>query len=68
MPKTPAFSIPEFFLKLVFTRHHREKPCSHLHLIQVREPGTNVCQDCLDLGDSWPNAWSAAASAAATPP
>ena len=65
MPKTPAFSIPEFFLKLAFTRQIID---SHLGLIQVREPGTDVCQDCLDLGDSWPNAWSAAASAAAIPP
>ena len=55
MPKPPAFSIPKFFLKLAFPRQIREKPYSYLHLIQVREPSTNVCQDCVDLGDSWPN-------------
>ena len=50
MPKTPSFSLPEFLLKLAFTRQLRD---SHLHLIQVRKPGMNVCQDCLDLGDTW---------------
>jgi uncharacterized UBP type Zn finger protein len=56
MPKTPArFNIPELLLKLAFTRQLKEKDCSHLHLIQVRQPSTNVCQDCVDLGDSWPN-------------
>jgi uncharacterized UBP type Zn finger protein len=56
MPKTPArFKIPEFVLRLAFTHSLREKTCSHLHLIQVREPSTRVCQDCIDLGDSWPN-------------
>jgi uncharacterized UBP type Zn finger protein len=56
MPKTPArFKIPEFVLRLAFTHSLREKTCSHLDLIQVREPSTRVCQDCIDLGDSWPN-------------
>jgi uncharacterized UBP type Zn finger protein len=56
MPKTPArFNIPELLLKLAFTRQIKEKNCSHLHLIQVSQPSTDVCQDCVDLGDSWPN-------------
>jgi len=55
MPKTPNFSIPELILKLAFTRQLKEKLCSHLHLIQIREPCTDVCQDCVDSGDSWPN-------------
>ncbi len=56
MPKTPAhFNIPEFVLRLAFTHRLREKTCSHLDLIRVREPSTRVCQDCVDWGDSWPN-------------
>lgn len=53
MPKIPAEPrIPEFILKLVFTRRLREMTCSHLDLIQVTEPDTDVCQDCVVLGDT----------------
>jgi uncharacterized UBP type Zn finger protein len=56
MAKTPSrFRVPETILKLLFTRRLKERPCSHLDLIRVREPAVRVCQDCLDLGDSWPN-------------
>ena len=56
MPKTPArFNLPELFYKLAFTRRFSEIPCSHLDQIQVREPNTRVCQECVDLGDTWPN-------------
>jgi uncharacterized UBP type Zn finger protein len=56
MPKTPAEPrIPEFILRLVFTRRLSEKTCSHLDQIQFREAETDVCQDCVALGDSWPN-------------
>ena len=40
--------------RLLFTGSLRPKPCSHLHLIQVTEPATNVCADCVALGDRWP--------------
>jgi hypothetical protein len=53
MPKTPSrFNIPELILKLAFTRQLKEKTCSHLNLIQICEPSTGVCQDCVDLGDT----------------
>ena len=56
MSKTPSrFNIPKLILKPTFTRKLKEKPYSHLHLIQIRELSTDVCQDCVDSGDSWPN-------------
>jgi uncharacterized UBP type Zn finger protein len=56
MSKTPArFRMPEFLIKLIYTRQLRERPCAHLDLIQYREPTTNVCQDCVAQGDTWPN-------------
>lgn len=56
MPKTPAhIHIPEFLLQLIYTRQLKERSCSHLHLIHFHEPTAHVCQDCIDLGDSWPN-------------
>jgi uncharacterized UBP type Zn finger protein len=56
MANTPAgIRIPEVVLKLIFTRQLKEKRCYHLDLIRVREPAVHVCQDCLDLSDSWPN-------------
>ena len=56
MPKTPSrMRIPETILRVALTRRLKEKPCSHLHLIQHRQPTTDVCQDCVDVGDSWPS-------------
>ncbi len=51
----PRFRVPEWLIKLIYTRQIREKPCKHLHLIQVRKPSVNVCEACVSLGDSWPN-------------
>jgi predicted ester cyclase len=52
-PKHPI-TIPEFILKLIFTGQVAEKECSHLDMIQVIEPDTDVCRDCVALGDVWP--------------
>jgi predicted ester cyclase len=52
-PKYPI-SVPEFLIKLIFTGQAADKPCSHLKLIQVIEPTTDVCNDCVALGDTWP--------------
>ncbi|MDX1613438.1 MAG: ester cyclase [Candidatus Promineifilaceae bacterium] len=46
--------IPEFLLKLFFTGQAADKACQHVTQIQVVEPTTDVCQDCVQLGDIWP--------------
>jgi uncharacterized UBP type Zn finger protein len=51
----PSFRMPEWLIKLIFTRQLKEKTCSHLDLIKVREPTTNVCEECTTLGDTWPS-------------
>jgi len=54
--ETPSrFHIPEWLLRLLFTRKLKEKQCSHLHLIKVVEPDHRTCEECVALGDSWPN-------------
>lgn len=52
-PKHPI-SIPEFLLKLVFTGQVADKDCSHVEMIRVTDPTTDVCNDCLEMGDVWP--------------
>ena len=46
--------VPEFLIKVLFTGQAADKPCSHLELIQVKEPSTDVCTACLETGDVWP--------------
>jgi uncharacterized UBP type Zn finger protein len=41
-------------LRRAWTGQVAEKPCSHLHLIQVRQTDINVCPECVALGDTWP--------------
>lgn len=45
---------PEILLKVLFTGQVADKPCSHLDMIQVMEPETDVCEQCAALGDIWP--------------
>ena len=40
--------------RLLFTGSLRPKACSHLGLIKVLEPTTQVCADCVALSDRWP--------------
>ncbi len=51
-PRYPV-APPDFLLKLVLTGEAGDKPCAHLDQIQVTEPATTVCQECVDLGDLW---------------
>jgi uncharacterized UBP type Zn finger protein len=51
----PPFPLPEWFLRWYFTGAFREQPCSHLHLIEVRETELTVCRDCVEAGDDWPS-------------
>jgi len=52
-PRNPV-AMPEFLLRLVFTGEAGDRPCSHLDQIQVTEPATDTCHDCVDAGDIWP--------------
>jgi hypothetical protein len=56
MDKPPRYPVvmPEFLLRLVFTGEAGDRPCSHVDQIQVTEPATDVCQDCVDASDVWP--------------
>jgi predicted ester cyclase len=45
---------PEFLLKVVLTGEARDRPCTHLETIRVTEPTTTVCEQCEELGDTWP--------------
>lgn len=48
------FKLPEFVLKLLFTRQLEERTCNHLEQIRVVRPDTDVCPQCVELGDTWP--------------
>lgn len=52
--KAKKFRFPEWYLRWEFTRQWTEKKCSHLHQITVRETDVAVCEDCVALGDEWP--------------
>jgi len=45
---------PEILLKALFTGQVADIPCGHLNMIQVTEPTTDVCQQCVESGDIWP--------------
>jgi predicted ester cyclase len=48
--------IPLVLLVLAFNGGTlKEKPCSHIDLIQVKEPATKVCQQCVELDTEWPS-------------
>ena len=53
--RKPSFPIPEWILRLMFTGRLKEKRCSHLEMIEVRETELTVCPDCVSLGDDWPS-------------
>ena len=41
-------------MQMIFTGQAELKSCSHLEHIKVTEPRTDVCEDCVELGDVWP--------------
>lgn len=49
-PVTP----PEALLKLLFNGQAADKTCDHLDGIRVTEPTTDVCEACVEKGDTWP--------------
>jgi hypothetical protein len=46
--------VPEFLLKLAITGQAGDKECAHLDEIQVTEPATRMCFQCVEEGVMWP--------------
>jgi uncharacterized UBP type Zn finger protein len=42
------------FLRRAWTGQFTRRPCSHLDMINNVQPASEVCQQCVALGDSWP--------------
>ena len=49
-----GFSLRKFALRLYFNRRVTAKPCSHLNVGSSVEQQSDVCNECVELGDSWP--------------
>ena len=43
-----------FFLRRLWTGQFPKKDCSHLDMIRDVEAASDVCDQCVELGDSWP--------------
>jgi hypothetical protein len=41
-------------IRRIFTGTFRKRECTHLDQIQVTTPTVFVCEDCITLGDTWP--------------
>jgi uncharacterized UBP type Zn finger protein len=54
-PVRRPFRLPFWLMKLLFTGTLKEKPCSHLAQVRVVEATTDVCQECVASGDTWPD-------------
>lgn len=46
--------VRDIFFRLLFTRQWKEKECTHFDMIRDVSPSTDVCEDCVALGDTWP--------------
>lgn len=53
-PSIHPVVMPEILMRLAFTGQAGGKPCAHLDDIQVTDPATDVCAECVALGDEWP--------------
>ncbi len=42
------------FLRRAWTGQFAVIPCSHLDMINDVEPSSQVCDQCVELGESWP--------------
>jgi uncharacterized UBP type Zn finger protein len=47
--------IQDLVFRWVFTRSLREKECTHLDMIEAVRQTTDICEDCVALGDTWPD-------------
>jgi uncharacterized UBP type Zn finger protein len=46
--------IINFFLRKAWTGRFAVKQCSHVGMIGDVRPGSDVCERCVALGDTWP--------------
>lgn len=42
-------------LRKLWTGQSSLKDCGHLDMVRVLQPQTRVCEECVALGDSWPD-------------
>jgi hypothetical protein len=42
------------FLRRAWTGQFTRRPCSHLDMVNDVEPASEVCEQCVAFGDSWP--------------
>ncbi len=42
------------FLRRAFTGRFAARPCGHLGLVNDVEPSSEVCDECVALGETWP--------------
>ena len=42
------------FLRRAWTGQFTRRPCAHLNMVNDVHPTTDVCEQCVALGDSWP--------------
>jgi uncharacterized UBP type Zn finger protein len=41
-------------LRRVWTGSFRTKPCRHLDHVEPVQPSAEVCEACVEMGDTWP--------------
>jgi len=41
-------------LRRVWTGSFRTKPCQHLDRVKPVQPSAQVCEECVEMGDTWP--------------
>jgi uncharacterized UBP type Zn finger protein len=47
-------SVVNLVLRRMWTGAFRRTPCAHLETVRPITADTNVCQECVELGDTWP--------------
>ena len=47
-------SLKNPFLRRAWTGTFRRTPCLHVAEVQPVTPTTNVCEECVAVGDTWP--------------
>jgi len=48
-----TYSWKERFLQLLWTGRLRKKGCTHVDSILDVKPSSNVCEECMAIGDVW---------------
>jgi uncharacterized UBP type Zn finger protein len=47
-------SVKNLYLRRAWTGTFRRTPCLHVAGVQPVSPTTNVCEECVAVGDTWP--------------